>query len=68
MTGHRRDRYGEELEDEEVHTSEDERHVCDRGWLGEDAATGRPRPCPTCKPHLLGARRRFDAQLHGGTR
>lgn len=25
---------------------------CRRGWLGEDEQ-GRPRPCPTCRPHLL---------------
>lgn len=28
---------------------------CSDGWLGEDDH-GRPIPCPTCKPHLIGSR------------
>jgi hypothetical protein len=27
--------------------------ACKRGWLGEDEQ-GRPRPCPSCKPHTTG--------------
>lgn len=26
--------------------------ACAGGWLPDDVATGRPVPCPTCRPHL----------------
>lgn len=26
--------------------------ACAAGWLADDVATGRPVPCPTCRPHL----------------
>lgn len=26
--------------------------ACTVGWLADDVATGRPVPCPTCRPHL----------------
>lgn len=26
---------------------------CLDGWLSDDTDTGRPRPCPTCRPHLV---------------
>jgi hypothetical protein len=54
----RHDRTGELVEDE----PEPARHNCRRGWLPPawNDPDERPRPCPTCKPHL--ARRTLRLQ------
>lgn len=45
----RLDRYGDEIDDDEVTTA----HAteCLDGWLGEDI-DGHPIPCLDCRPHL----------------
>jgi hypothetical protein len=40
-------------------------HDCADGWLLDEDAEGRPRPCPTCKPHVARFRRRLRDQMYG---
>jgi hypothetical protein len=41
-----------------------QQHTCNRGWL-PTGDPDRPRPCPTCKPHVHTQRQRLEHQLTG---
>jgi hypothetical protein len=67
MTGHRRDRWGEEVEDDEPDDAESEsahNSACVGGWLPDDD-NGRAVACPRCRPWVYESRLRLRRTLEG---